>query len=48
MYLRNVADYAEIHVFTHFYAIKSITQYSGGGYVSTLEEGYVPPLQSTA
>ena len=31
MYLRNVADYAEIHVFTHFYAIKSITQYSGGG-----------------
>ena len=31
MYLRNVADYAEIQVFTHFYAIKSITQYSGGG-----------------
>ena len=32
------ADYAEIQFFTHFYAIKSITQYSGGG----------PPLQSTS
>ena len=31
MYLRDVADFAEIQVFTHFYAIKSITQYSGGG-----------------
>jgi len=34
MYLRNVADYAEIQVFTHFYAIKSITQYSGGGVIT--------------
>ena len=38
------ADYAEIQFFTHFYAIKSITEYSGG----EVEGGYVPPLQSTA